>query len=112
MKAWVFGEEPSGGGMSGAPSQQAAGAGSPGLPMLPEQPDCGAPCALCESLAHLLAQAREENAALRAKLERADMALDTAEAHIDESEANELALQEIKEARAQARAELAKGGRT
>jgi len=60
MKAWVFGEEPSGGGMSGAPSQQIAGAGSPGLPMLPEQPDCGAPCALCESLAHLLAQAREE----------------------------------------------------
>lgn len=61
MKAGVFGVEmPSGGGLSGAPSQQTAGAGSPSLPMLPEQPDCGAPCALCESYAHMLAKAREE----------------------------------------------------
>jgi len=34
--------------------------------MLTEQPECGAPCALCESLAHLCAKAREEVAKYRA----------------------------------------------
>lgn len=33
--------------------------------MLPTPPDCGAPCAMCESYAHLLAKAREEIARLR-----------------------------------------------
>lgn len=34
-------------------------------PMLPAQPDCGAPCAMCESYAHLLAKAREELESVR-----------------------------------------------
>jgi len=29
-------------------------------PMMPEAPDCGVPCGLCESLAHLYAKSREE----------------------------------------------------
>lgn len=46
-------------------------------PMLPTPPDCGSPCAMCESYAHLLAKARDEVARLREDKKR----LDWLEAH-------------------------------
>lgn len=49
-------------------------------PMLPTPPDCGSPCAMCESYAHLLAKAREEIARLRDSHAAIYLALGTNEA--------------------------------
>ena len=40
----------------------------PHAPMLPEPPDCGAPCGCCEALAHDNGRLRAENAALEQAL--------------------------------------------